>query len=160
MNTNKKRKFTAFDAIIAIILIALLAYMGYSIMTRSVAMGTKSVNVEFEAQIALLDENVADLIKEGDTVNLMGRDAATVKEVTTTPGKKMVFNSLAGTYDFEDYPNKVDVNLIITATGSESDTEIKIGNTIIRTGSNVPIKGKGYVGNSVVFSVNTDKEEQ
>ncbi len=148
-----KKKFTFIDVLIVIVLIAAIAICAVMFLPRLGA--SESAEAEFTVLVSSQDPEVAEAMSVGDTVTLSytDKDSGTVTDVRTELAESMTFDSINGEYRLEDVEGKVDIYVTVKADVSVSDTYIKAGDTIIRVGSKIPLRGKGYVASGYVIEL-------
>lgn len=152
-NTKKKPRFTIFDVLIAIVVVAVIAVIAY-VLVIAPMQGTgaqKQLDFVVEVQESTLD--VLDLVKEGDTVTLSGKSEATLKDVSFSPAERLVLDAMTGEYKNSLVPERYDIYVTVTASASETDKDISVGNVPIKVGAKMSLEGRGYSINGAVLDM-------
>ena len=104
-----------------------------------------------EVQESTLD--VLDLVKEGDTVTLSGKSEATLKDVSFSPAERLVLDATTGEYKNSLVPERYDIYVTVTASASETDKDISVGNVPVKVGTRMSLEGRGYSINGAVLDM-------
>lgn len=155
---EKKSKWTAIDTLIVIVLALAVAAAAY-VLGPKFFKKTDNEKVEFTVLLGEKEPEYGDAIKVGDnvTISFTEKDGGVVKDVKTEPAKRYAYNSIDGTYSIEALSDKVDVYVTIEADATASDTVIKTGDTPLKVGFGIPVRGKGYAAMGYIITV--DEEE-
>ncbi|MCC8169000.1 MAG: DUF4330 domain-containing protein [Oscillospiraceae bacterium] len=156
---EKKVKFTVIDVLIILIVIAVIA-VGAVKLAPSLFNGADKEKVEFTVLITGKDEEFADAMKVGDraTLSLTEKDGGEIVNVETQVAEMMVFDSIDGSYKIQQIDNKVDIYVTIEADVKVTDLSVKTGDTDIRVGEDIPVRGKGYATSGYIIAVNESQE--
>lgn len=152
--TEKKAKFTWIDALIILIVIAAGA-VGVIKFAPSLLTKTERSKTEFTVLISEKDESFAQAMSVGDrvTLSLTENDGGVVKDIKTEPAQVMVFDSIAGSYKIQELEAKCDIYVTVEADAAKTELAVKTGDTKIRVGEQVPVRGKGYAANGYIIEV-------
>ncbi len=153
---EKKAKFTVIDAVIILIV---LAAVGFGAM-KLVSALTDSTNgkAEFLVELTMKEQELADAMKVGDkvTMSLTEKDGGVIKNIETKPAEQMVFDSIKGEYRNETVEGKIDIYVTVEADVEISDIAVKMGDTSIQVGTNIPVRGKGYASSGYILETNIE----
>lgn len=155
---EKKYKWTGIDTLIVIVLAAVIAAAAYVLGPKFFKRADKET-AEFTVMLSEKEPEYGDAIKVGDkvTISFTEKDGGIVKDVKVEQAKKQAFNSIDGTYSTEPVQNKVDVYVTIEAEVTASDTAIKTGDTALKVGTEVPVRGKGYAAMGYIITLNEEE---
>ena len=150
-----KNKWTIIDTLIVLIVAAAAAFGAIKVLP-SVGTDSKKQNVEFTVLIQNKDQALADAIKTGAraTLSLTEKDGGTVKDVRSEKSQQMTFNSIDGTYSNVEVDNKVDIYVTVDADCVISEKAIKTGDTAIKVGAEIPVRGQGFATSGFVIDIN------
>ncbi len=151
----KKKKWTVIDTLIVLVLAGAVG-VGAAKVVPSMFGNTEKENVEFTVLIQNREQELADAITPGTkaTLSLTEKDGGIVKEVKSEPATQMTFNSIDGTYSNVEVEGKVDIYVTIDADCEISDKAIKTGDTAIKVGTDIPVRGKGFATSGYVIDIN------
>ena len=149
-----KKKLTIIDVLIILVLI-IAVIVGCVYAIPKIINRAQSTTATFTVLIAAQEPGVADAMHVGDSVSLSytDKDGGRLVDIQTQPAETMTFDSIAGEYKTETIEGKEDIFVTVEADVNASDTYIKTGETFIRVGSQMPIRGKGYVASGFVISL-------
>ena len=149
-----KRKWTIIDTLIVIIAALAIAAAGIMFAPK---LGQHKTNreVEFTVMIQDKEKGLADTMKSGDkvTLSLTEKDGGVIEDVRTEPTVAMVYDSIEGVYRNETNREREDIYIKIKADCSVSDIAISTGDTKIKVGQEIPVRGKGYATNGYVIEI-------
>ena len=102
------------------------------------------------------EQELADAMKPDAkaTLSLTEKDGGIIKEVRTEEATQMTYNSIDGTYENIPVEGKVDIYVTIEADCDINERSIKTGDTAIRVGAEIPVRGKGFATSGFVIDVN------
>lgn len=150
----KTKKWTIIDTLIVIVVVAALAVVW---MMFGPDVTDKAVNekVSFTVMIQDREKGLADTMTAGDkvTLSLTEKDGGIIKEVKTEPTVVMVYDSIKGEYRNEVNAEREDIYITIEADCDVNDKVMKTGDTTIRVGEGIPIRGKGYAANGYIIEI-------
>lgn len=154
MMEQKKAKWTVIDTIIVLVVIAVIAVAGLKlgpILFKS----SENEKVSFTVMLQEKEIELAEAIKTGNrvTLSLTEKDGGVVKDVRYEPSERLTLNSIDGTYTNELVANRVDIYVTVEAECTVSDTAIKTGDTAIKVGADIPVRGKGYAAYGYVITI-------
>lgn len=152
---NKKAKFTVIDFLIILVAAAVIA-VGIIKIGPVLVKRTGNEQVEFTIQITGKDEGFSETMKEGDkvTLSLTEKDGGIIKGIETTSAQTMVFDSLTGEYKIVTLDEKEDIYLTVEANCAIDEKAISVGDTKIKVGTDIPVRGKGYATSGFIIAVN------
>lgn len=152
--TEKKVKFTWIDALIILIVIAAAAIAAVKFAPSLFAKTEKS-KTEFTILISEKDESLAEAMSAGDrvTLSLTENDGGVIKDIKTEPAELMVFDSIAGAYKIQELEDKRDIYVTVEADSEITELAVKTGDTKIRVGEQIPVRGKGYAASGYIIEV-------
>lgn len=150
-----KKKWTIIDTLIVLVAAAVVVAAGIKVMPKIGSNGEKS-KVEFTVLIQNKEEELAAAIKPGAkaTLSLTEKDGGIVKDVKSETATQMTFNSIDGTYSNIEAEGKVDIYVTVEADCAITDKYIKTGDTAIKVGAEIPVRGQGFATSGYVISIN------
>ncbi|MDO5396786.1 MAG: DUF4330 domain-containing protein [bacterium] len=150
-----KKKWTIIDTIIVLI-IAAAAVIGCMKLMPSLGSNDEKSTVEFTVLIQNKEQALADAITPGAkaTLSLTEKDGGIIKDVRSEVSKQMTFNSIDGTYENVEADSKVDIYVTVEAECSITDKYIKTGDTAIKVGAEIPVRGQGFATSGFVIEIN------
>lgn len=151
---EKKVKFTVIDAIIILVIIAVIA-VGAVKLAPSMFNRAEKEKIEFTILISGKEPNFSEAMSIGDrvTLSLTEKDGGVISDIRTEPAELMVFDSIDGSYKIQQLEDKEDIYLTVEADVTISDLVIKTGDTEIRVGEQIPVRGKGYATTGFIIEV-------
>ncbi len=151
----KKVKWTIIDTLI-ILAIIVVCFVGYKMFGQTITTPAQSNKAEVVVLVSNKSKGFSKAIETGKKANLSltEKDGGIVTRVETEPAATMTLNSINGTYQNVLNEEKEDVYIYVDAECDISDKHIKIGDTIVRVGENVAIRGKGYASEGFIVQVN------
>lgn len=151
---EKGKKFTAVDVIIILVVLAALAFAAMKgiPMLKS---GTEETDAECTVLISNVEKELGEAMQVGDTVtmSLTEKDGGVIKDVQIKPAELSAYNSISGEYITQTIADKYDIYVTIGVKAKESDTAITVGSTIIKVGSETPVRGKGYAATGYTIDI-------
>lgn len=152
-----KKKFNFIDVLIVIFVIAAIAAVGF--MYRSKTTGKKAGSageLTFTVEVAEVDKNYIDAIKEGDRVvfGTSSSDDAEVVGFEFEPAEKLEKNEDEGKFVLSKSEELFDVFVTLKGTASKTEDDIKIGSTAIKTGDTFEGKAKAPGDTSKAYLIN------
>lgn len=150
----KKSKWTIIDTVIVIIVAAVLA-VAWMIFGPSLTEPSSNEKVVFTVMIQDREKGLAAAMSAGDnvTLSLTEKDGGVVKSVRTEPTVVMVYDSIDGIYRNEVNDEREDIYIEIEADCKVSDKSITTGDTDIKVGADIPVRGKGYAANGYIIGI-------
>ncbi|HIT86133.1 MAG TPA: DUF4330 family protein [Candidatus Ornithomonoglobus intestinigallinarum] len=152
----KKSKWTIIDTviIIAVAAAAAVAWVMFGPSMRS----TSDQKVTFTVMIQDREKGLAAAMAAGDnvTLSLTEKDGGVIKDVRTEPTVVMVYDSINGVYRNEVNEEREDIYIDIEADCAVSDIAITTGDTEIKVGQDIPVRGKGYATNGYIIGINDE----
>ncbi len=154
---EKKIKFTVIDAFIILVVIAVIAAGAVKLAPRIIRTSDKE-KAEFTILIASKDESLANAMSAGDnvTLSLTEKDGGVIKNIDAKTAEVMAFDSIDGSYKIQKVADKKDIYVTVEADVDVSDLSIKTGDTAVRVGAEIPVRGKGFAAMGYVVTI--DKE--
>jgi hypothetical protein len=151
---EKKVKFTVIDALIILVVIAVIA-VGAVKFAPSLFNKSEKSKVQFTVMITGKDHEFAEAMQVGDrvTLSLTEKDGGEIADIETKVAEMMVFDSIDGSYKIQQLEGKEDIYLTVEADVKETDLSIKTGDTDIRVGEQIPVRGKGYATSGFIIDV-------
>lgn len=151
---DRKARFTIIDLLIVIVLIGGLAFVGIKFMPKETKETTKAV---YTVMLNGKDKEFSNAITVGDTVSISNKekDTGVVTDVKSMPAESIQLDSINGTYSKGEIQNKQDVYVTIESKVTATDSLIKAGNTPIKVGLSMPVRGKGYASMGFVVELET-----
>ena len=148
------KKWTIVDTLIVIVAVAAIAVLW--VMFGGSSVKTESQSVEFTVMISDREKGLADTMSSGDkvTLSLTEKDGGVIKDVKAEPSMIMVYDGIEGVYRNEVNEEREDIYVTVTADCEVSERAIKTGDTMIKVGANIPIRGKGYATNGYIIEIN------
>ena len=154
---QQKVRFTIIDLLIILVVIAAAVFGAVKIFPGLFAGGGERSTVEFTVMVTGKEAGFSQMIHTGDEVSLSyeEKDSGVVTGVRTEPATTMTYDSIDGQYNITNIEGQEDIYITVQADAVESDLVIKTGETAIKVGKEMPVRGKGYVTSGFVVSVNT-----
>lgn len=151
---NKSKKWTIIDTVIVIIAAAALVVV-WMLFGPKLTEKTTNQKVAFTVMIQDREKGLADTMKAGDkvTLSLTEKDGGVITGVHTQPTVAMVYDSIDGSYRNEVNDEREDIYIDIEADCTVSDKAIQTGDTKIKVGQEIPVRGKGYASNGYVIEI-------
>lgn len=151
---KKKASWTWIDTIIVIVVAAVLVVAG-KILGPMLFEETEKEKVNFTVMLQKKEDELAQAMKAGDkvTLSLTEKDGGIIKEVRVEPSQRLTLNSIDGKYSMEPVDNKVDIYVTVEADCTISDKAIKTGDTAIKVGTDIPVRGKGYASSGYIITI-------
>ncbi len=148
-------KISIIDIIIIILIIAVV-FVGFKVLKSDVKV-VKNNNAQVYYTVEFFDvgENFFDEIKEGIPVQNAVKNFP-IGQVHSVEKKPFVFlleNYEEGTYEEVEKEGRYSVLLTIKANCSVDEKNIIVGDQIIKVGEQLPVKGKGFAGNTCIVKV-------
>lgn len=157
MAQNGKR-WTLIDTVIVIAVIVAGVFL-FRMFGGRVTGGDKT-NIDMQILIANQTPEVGEAIAAdiGGTVtlSLTEKDSGTVKDVEVKPAEVLVYNAVEGEYKNQYADMNVDIYATVEVEVEETEYEFLTGSTKLRVGEPIPFRGKGYVSEGYIISI--DKE--
>lgn len=153
------RKWTIIDTIIVVV-IAIAVTAGVVLLGG----GKKSVGEKSKVEILVLatdkEKGFSDSIKVGEEIiiSLSEKDTGVVKKVESSPSKLLTFNDTEGIYYNNEQEDKEDSYIYIEAECVEDDHSVVVGETILKVGSYIAVRGKGYATEGHIVALNVGGE--
>lgn len=150
---GKKRFFNVLNIVDILIIVIVIAVgiLGIKIIksnsSNSIISSAKTKEIEYVVNSQHQGIESVEYVKVGDKVwnstNLQYLGVVTNVEYTkqTAP----MFNPNTGLYEEYEIPNKYSINITIKGNGTESDENIVVEGTNVKIGTQLNVKGKGYV---------------
>ncbi len=161
-----KPKFNFMDFLIIAGVAAVIAGGWYFLSARTSGSSEGAeTNVVFsieETQVdAVVAESYSQNIKVGDDVFVGTKEkiAGRVKSVEITPAQVIYENPKTGEKSYLDSKSRFDVMITAEASVTESDTDFKVGSTILKIGKKQNFNGKGFSGYGFVVALDKTEEE-
>lgn len=151
MKQQQKTRFTIIDLLIILVVLAALAIGVVKIFPNMFSGGEKDT-VEFTVMVTGKESGFSQMIHEGDKVSLSyeEKDSGVVTGVRAETAKTMTYNSIDGKYSISEVEGQEDIYITVQAKATVSDLVIKTGETAVKVGKQMPVRGKGYVTNGFV----------
>jgi len=153
------RKWTIIDTLI-VAAVVVVAIVGVKILGGK-ASGTEMTT----AQVVVLADNKnigfseAVKIEEWAAISLSEQDGGIVKAVKAQPSKLTALDSINGVYNNVEIPQKEDVYIYIDVECAQNERAITVGETVIKVGENISVRGKGYATEGHIVEINVGGEE-
>lgn len=151
-----KAKWNAMDTLLVLMLAAILAAGGWFFLGRGdTKTAAENKTVEVMVELTQQSEEFTKLPKVGDTAVLGEKEKmpATVTKVDILPAYKQGKDILSGRYTDQPIPELYNVQITVCGEGTESDSQVAINGTAIRTGEPMAIKSKDWAGFGFVLAV-------
>ena len=148
------KKWTIVDTLIVAVVVAAAAVLW--VMFGGSSVKTEAQSVEFTVMISDREKGLADTMSAGDkvTLSLTEKDGGVIKEVKTEPSKIMVYDGIEGVYRNEINEEREDIYVTVTADCKVSERAIRTGDTLIKVGKDIPVRGKGYATSGYIIEIN------
>lgn len=152
---NKKIKWTAIDTLIVIVVAAVVAVAALMFAPKFFD-GAKNEKVSFVVMLQEKEPELALAMKAGDrvTLSLTEKDGGVITDVKSETAKTLAYNSVNGTYSNQPVEGKVDIYVTVEADCVVGETAAKTGDTAIKVGTEVPVRGKGFASMGFIIAIN------
>lgn len=153
-----KARWNITDTLLTLLLVAILAAGGWFLTSRNGGQAAvQDKTVEVLVELTRQTEAFSKLPQVGDAVNLGEKEKipATVTRVEVFPARKQGEDLLSGNYTDAPIPGLYDVQITVSADGTESAATVEINGTAVRTGEEMAMKSKNWAGLGFVLSVDT-----
>ncbi len=163
--SKRKLKFNIVDVFIIIVLIGALI-IGSRILGlgRKMGIGLDGTKATFTVELSEGTLELFNQMKVGDVVNIAldSVDYATITEISEpTPTTVQTFDTITGKYKFAAPENpKYSAFITVEAEANENESSIFVGNTEVKVGKPIFIKGKGYSGKGFIVKLDTSSQVQ
>ncbi len=163
--SRKKFKFNIVDILIIIVLIGALI-IGSRILGlgRQMGIGLDGTKAIFTVELSDGTLELFNQMQVGDVVNIAldSVDYATITEISEpTPTMVQAFDTITGKYKFAAPQNpRYTAFITVEAEANENESSIYVGNTEVKVGKPVFIKGKGYSGKGFIVKLDTSSQVQ
>ena len=161
-----KPKFNFMDFLIIIGVVGIIAGGWYFLSAKTSGRSEgKETNVVFRIEETQADAAVAESysknIKVGDRVFVGTKEkiAGRVKSLEIIPSKVLFENLKTGEKSYLDSVSRFDVMIEIEASVTESESDFKVGSTILKIGKKQNFSGKGFSGYGYVVALDKAEEE-
>ena len=157
---EKKVKFNGMDVFIILVVLAVIAAGVYFLFGRSsggAAVTEKNTEVTAVLEICGMEKEYTEKIKVGDIAMLGEKDKmeTVVKKIEVNPAKTSGYDILDGRVIMAEIPDQYDVQITVSALGTENDSAIKISGTAIKVGQLQVVNAKGWAGSGYVIGLET-----
>ena len=151
---EKKMKWTVIDTLIVLVVAAVVA-VGALMFGPKLIGKSKSEKVTFVVMMQEKDIELAEAMKAGDkvTLSLAEKDGGIIKDVSYVPATRQTFSSMNGVYTDVPVENKVDLYVTVEADCIISETAAKTGDTAIKVGTDIPVRGKGFASSGYIITI-------
>ncbi len=155
-NKNKKNNnklfglFNIVDLLIVLVVVVVLI-VGVKVIransSDSSIISAQSKEIEYIVNSQNQSLESVDFIKVGDMVynSVNSQYLGVVTDVQYTEQITPAFNANSGLYEEYKVPDKYSINITIKGNGVESEDNIVVEESNIKIGSQLNVKGKGYV---------------
>ncbi len=150
----KEKKWTFIDTLIVVLVAAIVA-VGAVMLKPGAGAKSNKEKVSFTVLIQNKERELADAIEPGAkaVLSLTEKDSGIVTNVAKENAVHMTFNSLDGTYSNVETEDNVDIYVTIEADCEISDKAIKTGDTTIKVGAELPVRGRGFATSGYVIDI-------
>lgn len=154
-----KKKWNVVDYVILILVIAAIGAGAYLLKNtlNQHSQGNDTSTVTFEVflqeQNPYMAEAVRAAVGEELLLSQKEKDYGTLKDVKVEPAKRAVQDKVSGTFREETLPNKYDITLVIESKATVSDMGISIGQTQVRTGTQMVVGNKEFAAAGYIFNL-------
>lgn len=152
---NKKTKWTIIDTIIVLVVLAALAVV-FVKFGPNLTKKASNEKVSFTVMLQSREPELVEAMAVGDsvTLSLTEKDGGVITDIQSEPATQLSFNSIEGEYTNETVDSRVDAYVTIEADCEVTDEYIKTGDTLIKVGVDIPVRGKGYATSGYVIKIN------
>lgn len=154
------KRFNALDVFICLAIFAAVTaaglYLGGNV--NNPVMASEQKTVYFTVEIMHTQNNFADKIKLGDTIedSVKGYYYGVVSDIAVEPTRIPSFDADAGVVIRAEVPERETICLTVKCNGTESDTEIAAEGQVIKIGKKMTLKGKGYAVGGYISEIRTE----
>lgn len=154
-----KKKLNVIDYVIILLVIAAIGVGAYLLRNtlNQHSQGNDASAVTFEVflqeQNPYMGEAVQAAVGKELLLSQKEKDYGTLKDVKVEPAKKTVQDRVNGTFREETLPNKYDITLLIEAKATVGDMNISVGQTPVKTGTQMVVSNKEFAAAGYVFNI-------
>lgn len=161
MENKKKVRFNGMDLFLIIVIILVAAAGMYFVGGRrggSASSSEKNVNVTYTVELTGKEDNMINLIKEGDAVMVGEKDKANMKvtAVEVSPAKTDGYDIETGRVLRSPVPDEYDIKVTMSAIGTESDSAVKVDGVALRVGQNAVLSSRGWAGSGYAIGLSAE----
>ncbi|MCD8390530.1 MAG: DUF4330 domain-containing protein [Firmicutes bacterium] len=152
---KSKAKFSVIDAVIILVVLAAIAVGVKMLLPRFISSG-ETKTVECTVLLSSTEKELAEAMSEGDnvTISLTEKDGGTIKAIEVKNAERSTFDSMSGAFVTQELENKFDIYVTIELEAEITDTAIQTGTTVLKVGSEIPVRGKGYAATGYCIGIN------
>lgn len=154
-----KKKLNIIDYAIILLVVAAIGAGAYLLKNtlNQHSQGNDASTVTFEVflqeQHTYLSEAAREAIGEELLLSQKEKDYGTLRDVKVAPAKKAIPDKVNGIFREEILPDKYDITLVIEAKAAVSDMGISIGQTPLRTGTQMVVGNKKFAASGYIFNI-------
>ncbi len=156
-----KPKFNILDALIILMIVVVLVAGIYILKGPKTQSQTEVQTTPIEFQIQLTNKDyslyekflAAKEASESAWVGVKERFEAEIVDVAIEPAAKITTNFTNGTAHLAGSPISYDITITFRADANETNDKIFVSGTVIRTGIEEAIHGKGFAGYGYITGV-------
>ena len=136
-------KINLVDFLIVLLIIG--AFLGYMMKSQVGPVIITNVKpIEITVMVASLRPDIGTSIQQGDPIFTKdGADLGTIKSVSFKPAKVLATTN-EGLVKISDDPWHKEVIMVIGGNGTSSKSTVKLGNTEVRAGTEINVRGNDF----------------
>lgn len=156
------KKFNGMDLFIIICLVLAIGAGAYLLLGRGetgVVSDAKNVKVSVTVEFASQDEQFAKTPQIGD-IAMIGEKSkmrTIVSDVKTPTAMATGYDTLNGQVLYSEMNGDYDVQVTMTAEGTETSKDITVDGLAVRVGEKVVVSGKNFAGEGYVIGLETEE---
>ena len=152
---NNKKRWNLIDTLITVVIIV-AGVAVFTVFGGNIGKGGDTKTIDAVVLLPKEDVEVGEAIKDGDEVviSYAEKDSGILKDVRIEQAEIMTYNSIEGKYIIEPVEDKIDIYATIELEVIEDDLSFTCGDTVIKIGDRLPIRGKGYALSGFVTEIN------
>ena len=156
------KKFNGMDLFIIICLVLAIGAGAYLLLGRGetgAVSDAKNVKVSVTVEFAAQDEQFAKTPQIGD-IAMIGEKSkmrTIVSDVKTPTAMATGYDTLNGQVFYSEMNGDYDVQVTMTAEGTETSKDITVDGLAVRVGEKVVVSGKNFAGEGYVIGLETEE---
>ena len=157
-----KKKLNVIDYLIIVLVIAVIGVGGYMLNSsiKQHSQANDSSTVTFEVFLQEQNEYIGlaaqSIVNQELLLSQKEKDYGILKDVRIEPAKRAVQDKVNGVFQMQPLPDKYDVTLVIEAKATVNDASIAIGQTQLRTGTQLVVSNKDFAAAGYIFDITVE----
>lgn len=160
MEGNKKAfclRLNLFDAIVIVAALAVGAFLLWSqLQPAEDTVIPEEKRIQYTIVLRKTVPGTGAQVEAGDSVvdSVKNYDLGKVVSAETVPAQDFAIDTENQAYVLTDVPNKEDVYITVTSSGTITDEAVTLGSGyVVRVGQDIYLRGPGYLGSGKVYAI-------